>query len=251
MSPTIYIKENTLLRLQLTKRRERFFFLTMTILGLATIFSSIWPTLAWQVKTLPRLTGSIDQIPIPQAQVLSAKTLLANDVQVVENPDGFSYFTTNYRPPAHSSQRLSESTTGGPRPQKFQVTIPRLKIEKATARVDNLDFYQSLSHFPGSALPGEIGNSFITGHSVLPQFANSQNYRAIFTNLSDLEIGDDVFIQTEGQTLHFVVQYAKVVNPHDLSVLLPISASGRNLTLMTCVPPGTNLKRLVVITSLI
>ena len=65
------------------------------------------------------------------------------------------------------------------------------------------------------------------------------------------EVGDDVLVEFPDKTLHFTVQYAKVVDPKDLSVLLPISSTGRNLTLMTCVPPGTNIKRLVVITSLI
>ena len=115
-----------------------------------------------------------------------------------------------------------------------------------------MKFDQNLAHFPGTAIPGEVGNAFITGHSVLPQFADPKNYRAIFTKLSDLEVGDDVYVEMpDNSTLHFSVQYSKVVDPRDLSVLLPISATGRNLTLMTCVPPGTNIKRLVVITSLI
>ena len=103
----------------------------------------------------------------------------------------------------------------------------------------------------GTALPGDVGNSFITGHSVLPQFADPENYRAIFTKLSDLEIGDDVQVTMAGQNFHYTVGYSKIVDPRDLSVLAPISANGRNLTLMTCVPPGTSSKRLVVITSLI
>ena len=60
-----------------------------------------------------------------------------------------------------------------------------------------------------------------------------------------------VFVEIGAKRLQFAVQYFKIVDPHDISVLAPISTSGRNLTLMTCVPPGTNTKRLVVITSLI
>ncbi|MBI2012473.1 sortase, partial [Candidatus Curtissbacteria bacterium] len=167
-----------------------------------------------------------------------AEASFPTNVQVVADPDGFSYFTTDYKPQ-------------NPRPKEFYLTVPKLKIKGAKVLVDNLNFYKNLSHFPGSAIPGEAGNSFITGHSVLPQFADPEDYRAIFTKLSDLEIGDDVVVEIEGRTLHFTVQYAKVVDPHDTSVLAPISPSGRNLTLMTCVPPGTNSKRLVVITSLI
>ena len=230
------------------RKRDRFFFGLVSLIGASAIIFAILPFLAWQISTLPKLTGGVDSAPVPEQQILSAKTALAASVQVIQDPDGFSYFVpvnAEYNEATQSAQLAS------PRPQEFFITIPKLKIKKAKVKVDSLKFDTSLSHFPGSAIPGEIGNAFITGHSVLPQFADPKNYRAIFTKLSDLEVGDDVYIQMDDQTLHFSVQYSKVVDPRDLSVLLPISATGRNLTLMTCVPPGTNIKRLVVITSLI
>lgn len=238
MSLAIYIKEGPNYQLSYVQNRNRLFFGFIAILGLTLIIFAAWPFLAWQITNLPKLTGKIDHAPIPQAQVLAASSAVAPDIQEVKDPDGFSYFTTTYK---------SQS----PHPEKFLVTIPQLKIEKAIAKVDNLDFYNNLSHFPGSALPGEVGNSFITGHSSLPQFYDQEDYKTIFTKLSDLEVGDDVFVEIGEKKLQFKVQYAKVVDPKDLSVLSQISSNGRNLTLMTCVPPGTNLKRLVVITSLI
>lgn len=242
-TPKVYFKpspENVRKR----KRQERFFFLFMTLFGIASIIFAIGPSLVWQLTTLQKLSGNIDQVPVPQTQVLSEATI-AENVQILEDPDGFTYFATNFKP---------ASPLGGPeeeRPSEFYLTIPKLNIQRAKVKVDSIRFDTSLAHFPGTAIPGEAGNSFITGHSVLPQFADPENYRAIFTKLSDLEVGDEVFVHLEDRTIHFSVQYAKVVNPKDLSVLSPISANGKNLTLMTCVPPGTNIKRLVVITSLI
>lgn len=221
-----------------SKRKERFFYSFILTLGLASIAFAIAPYLVWQFKTLPQISSPLEGAPIPEGQVLSQETTLASQVQVVKDPDGFSYFTTTYKPE-------------GERPQEFFLSIPKLKIKNATVKTDTLNFYNNLSHFPGSALPGEIGNSFITGHSVLTEFADPKNYRSIFTKLSDLEVGDDIFVDTNDQTYHYVVQYKRVVNPQDISVLTPLSPTSRNLTLMTCVPPGTNLKRLVVITSLI
>jgi len=66
-----------------------------------------------------------------------------------------------------------------------------------------------------------------------------------------LKVGDEVYVQIGDQTFKYIVQYSKIVSPHDISVLSPLSSQGKNLTLMTCVPPGTSTKRLVVITSLI
>lgn len=221
-----------------TKNLDRFFFIAMTIVGLSSMVFAAGPIVFWQIKTLPRMLKSVQNYPVPQEKVLSVKSTLDSTVQVAQDPDGFSYFTTNYKP-----QEI--------RPKEYYLSVPKLEIEKALVKVDTIKFDKNLSHFPGSAIPGEIGNAFITGHSALPQFFSEDSYRTIFSNLSDLEVGDEIFAEINGQKLKFVVQYSKIVNPHDISVLAPISQNGRNLTLMTCVPPGTNSKRLVVISSLI
>ncbi len=237
MPLAVYTKEDTAQKIKQKKRKTRTFFGAICAVGIIAVVFAAGPFIIWQTRTLPKLTAKIDQAPIPQNSVLSEKTIQSN-VEVVQDSDGFSYFTTNLKP--------QES-----RPKEFKLSIPKLEIKDAKVRVDSLTFNENLALFPGTALPGEVGNAFITGHSVLPQFADPKNYRAIFTELSELEIGDDVFVQRENQTFHYVVQYSKVVDPKDLSVLAPISQNGQNLTLMTCVPPGSATKRLVVITSLI
>lgn len=244
MAIAVYIKENTAQKRLQAKRKDRTFFAFITFFGLASIAFSAWPYFSWQLTVAKRFTSQIENAPIPAGSVLSTNTHFTKGISVVQDPDGFSYFV-----PTNQSDKLTSQDTT--RPKEFFLTIPKLEIEKAKAKVDNLNFRTNLSHFPGTALPGEEGNSFITGHSVLPQFNDPENYRAIFTKLSDLEVGDDVYVQIGDSTFHYVVGYAKVVDPHDLSVLAPISQNGRNLTLMTCVPPGTSTKRLVVITSLI
>ena len=237
MSLKIYIKQppRDLIK---EKRKDRFFALSISSIGLAAILFALAPSLIWQIKVASRINNTTNDSPIPQGQVLSQKVILEKNVQIIENPDGFSFFSTDYKP-------------NTPRPEEFLLTVPKLKIKNAKVLVDDLNFYTNLSHFPGSALPGEIGNSFITGHSVLPQFNDPENYKAIFTKLSDLEVGDVVYATQDGNTYKYVVQYSKIVSPKDVSVLLPISQNGKNLTLMTCVHPGSSTKRLVVITSLI
>lgn len=230
------------------RKRDRFFFGFIILIGFGAVIFSVAPYLIWQISTLPKLTGGVESVPVPQEQVLSSRSTLEAHVQVVQDPDGFSYFI----PTNTTNTQYNEATQSAvEKPKEFLITIPKLKIKKAKVKVDSLKFDTNLSHFPGSAIPGEIGNAFITGHSVLPQFADPKNYRSIFTKLPDLEVGDDIYVELPQNTLHFTVQYSKVVDRKDLSVLLPISTTGRNLTLMTCVPPGTNIKRLVVITSLI
>jgi len=239
MDIEIYSKDPPTFNQLLNKRTkiDRYFYAFVTVIGIVAILLAVWPFMVWQLKTLPRLTSVVKDIPVPESKVLLSPTY-AQNVQVIKDADGFSHFTTTYKP---------KET----RPREFYVTIPKLKIVNAVAKVDSLNLNQNLSHFPGSALPGEVGNVFITGHSVLPQFNNPKDYLAIFTKLDDLETGDKVEVKIGGNKYEYLVSYSKIVNPSDVSVLAPFSATGKNLTLMTCVPPGTSLKRLIVVTNLI
>ena len=238
MAEIVYIKAPPGQEEKKRKVRQRSFSLFMIFTGCAAIAFTVWPLLAWQFVTLPKLTAKVEEFPVPAGKAISQGSVAGTNIQVVQEQDGFSYFVTDFQPQ-------------GKRPQEFLISIPKLEIEKAKVKVDAVKFDKNLALFPGSAIPGDVGNSFITGHSILPQFADSENYKAIFTKLPELEIGDEVLVDLGDRTIRFVVQYAKVVEPDDLSVLGPITESGRNLTLMTCGPPGTNTKRLVVVTSLL
>jgi len=238
MAEFVYIKALPGQEEKKRKFRERSFSFLMLSIGVATIAFAVWPLLTWQFVTLPKLTAKVEEFPVPFGKIISRGSVAGTNIQVVQEQDGFSYFVTDFKPQ-------------GKRPQEFLISIPKLEIEKAKVKVDAVKFDKNLALFPGSAIPGDVGNSFITGHSVLPQFADPKDYGAIFTKLPELEIGDEVLVNLDDKTIRFVVQYSKVVEPDDLSVLGPITQNGRNLTLMTCVPPGTNTKRLVIVTSLL
>ncbi len=134
---------------------------------------------------------------------------------------------------------------------EFSLSIPSIKIENASVVVDINSFEENLAHLPGSALPGEKGNIFITGHSSLPQFFKPGNYKAIFANLPNVKKGEKILIQYGGQKFEYIVQGLKVVDPKELWVINPPDNEGRYLSLMTCVPPGLTLKRLIVLAKLI
>lgn len=129
----------------------------------------------------------------------------------------------------------------------FTISIPSIKLENAKVVVDTNDFEKNLAQLPGTAMPGEKGNLFITGHSSLPQFYRQDNYKAIFTKLPDIKKGDLVTVDAGGQTFTYKVLGLKVVDPSETWVINPPDDEGRYLTLMTCVPPGLYLKRLIVL----
>ncbi len=101
-----------------------------------------------------------------------------------------------------------------------------------------------LIQIDGTALPGEIGNVFITGHSSNYAWAKG-DYNSVFSLLDKLVSGDSVALRYQDKNFVYVVKEKKVVASDEISVMNPTKQPV--LTLMTCWPIGTSLKRLVVI----
>ena len=151
----------------------------------------------------------------------------------IQNNDNFSAFVS-------SLSRESKAPYS-----QFYISIPKIKIDNALVKVDSNDLSNSLAHLPGSALPGEKGNVFVSGHSALSSLFNMKN--AVFANLLGLQKGDQIIVDAAGIKFTYQVIEFKVIDSKDLSVILPPDSIGRYISLMTCVPPGLNFKRLVIL----
>lgn len=216
------------------------------IIGLICLGMVVWPLVSWQisfafgdfdqgeiVSPVPDLKSfSVAQGQLPRASGFGLILIGASNILPSSPP-----------PPAFSG--LDKRTFI----DQFSLSIPKLGIEQARVKVDVDKIDDALGLFPGTALPGEDGNAFVSGHSVLPQFFNPEDYKKIFSTLPELEEGDEVLVNIAGVEYLFLVETKKVVAPDDVSVLGPPTA-GKYLTLMTCVPPGTSLKRLIVVCKL-
>ena len=134
--------------------------------------------------------------------------------------------------------------TIGPIPDGYRIQMPRLGIDLPIAEGDlyrdtveqqtpeNFAF-----HFPGTAIPGAIGNSYIYAHA----------RRGMFLTLWNARIGDEVKITTPaGGELTFVVtDVYRSVPPADTSWLQPSDVE--RLTLQTSTGPNREDPRFVVI----
>lgn len=138
----------------------------------------------------------------------------------------------------------------------FGIVIPKLKINsKVVQDVNpyNADIYQKaltqgVAHAKGSSLPGEDGNIFIFSHSS-ENFYEATRYNSIFYLLPKLEIGDTITLFYKNKQYDYTVSEKKIVDPSAIGFLLPESDKPQ-LTLMTCYPPGTNLKRFIIVANL-
>jgi len=140
-----------------------------------------------------------------------------------------------------------------PADEDFGIVIPKIAANsKVIADVDwqNSREYQraltkGVAHAEGTALPGENGNVFIFAHSGV-DFYEAARYNAVFYLTDKLEKGDEIYIFYKKKKFVYKVTEKKIARPEEISYLEG-DASRKTLTLMTCWPPGTTLKRMVVV----
>lgn len=127
------------------------------------------------------------------------------------------------------------------------IRIPRLGSSYAYAVVEGVttdDLKKGPGHYPGSALPGRIGNLVISGHRT--------TYLAPFNGLADLQPGDAIVIETRDTWYTYRVTGSETVLPTDVGVILPVPGKPRAkatqalITLTTCTPKYSASHRLVV-----
>jgi LPXTG-site transpeptidase (sortase) family protein len=142
-------------------------------------------------------------------------------------------------------------TTKGDIPEEYYLTIPKLNIRRAVVDSAPPDYDPSdaLGHYIGSTMPGLSGNTFIYGHSVLPAFFNPRNYKTIFSTLHLLNIGDEIDIEYNNKKYTYRIESKVDLKPQDVNPLKgfkPAYLNESTVTLMTCYPPGTKMRRLLV-----
>ena len=134
-----------------------------------------------------------------------------------------------------------------------QLSIPRLNLQVPLIwSKDPSDFDKDLTegviHYPGTALPGQQGTMYVSGHSS-DYIWKVHPYKQVFAKLNYLQPGDDVFVTVYGQdgttyTYRYQVTGNQVYAPDDQSQF--IDNSTHKLNLSTCWPIGTQQNRLVV-----
>jgi len=139
-----------------------------------------------------------------------------------------------------------------PKDKNAGILIPKIRANASVVwEVDpyNEKVYQQaltkgVAHAKGSAYPGQIGNVFIFSHSS-QDFLTANRYNSIFYLLSKLVEGDEIYLFYQGKPYVYTVTGKSIVEPTNVSFLTKKTRS-KELTLMTCWPPGTSLKRYIV-----
>lgn len=131
---------------------------------------------------------------------------------------------------------------------KINVDVP---VDYSVSTLDETKIQVSLrdgaTHYklPGAnATPGQNGNTVILGHSSNDIF-NQGAYKFVFVLLDRIEVGDTFYLHYQGKRYIYRVSQKKVIDPRDIGAL-QIGNAKPVATLITCTPPGTALKRLLI-----
>jgi LPXTG-site transpeptidase (sortase) family protein len=133
------------------------------------------------------------------------------------------------------------------------ISIPKLNIQaplifsKDPSNFD-ADLEKGVIHYPGTALPGNMGTMYVSGHSS-DYIWKHDKYATIFTKINFLKPGDDVFVTVYGKdgkiyNYRYRVTEQKVYTADDQTQFIDNSSAKLNLS--TCWPIGTSKNRMVV-----
>ena len=128
------------------------------------------------------------------------------------------------------------------------IWIPRVGMVDKKAKivvegVGHEDLKRGPGHYPGTALPGEIGNVVISGHRT--------TYGAPFNRLDEVRIGDAIVLEGRDTWFTYRVVRQQVVKPTAVEVTYPVpgdrgaTPTKKLLTLTTCNPKYSAKTRLV------
>jgi sortase A len=134
----------------------------------------------------------------------------------------------------------------------FSIVIPKIganaKVQPNINAADEKIYLDALNkgvaQALGTAFPGEGGHIFLFAHST-DYFWNVGSYNAIFYLLYKLQKNDEVNLFYKGQRYVYQVIGSEVVDPSQVQYLTR-KTNREFLTLQTCWPPGTTLKRLLI-----
>ena len=117
------------------------------------------------------------------------------------------------------------------------IEIPKIGVTKSIYEgitLTTLD--HGPGHWPGTAMPGKLGNVVIAGHRV--------SHDKPFRYLDRLVEGDDVFLTTDDGRFDYKVTGIEIVNPD--AVWIANQTPDYTATLFACNPPGSTRQRIVV-----
>ncbi len=139
---------------------------------------------------------------------------------------------------------------------EFGIVIEKIDVNSPiVAEVNSWNYKEyiaalskGVAHAKGTGFPGETNkpnnNVFLFAHSAINPI-QAKRYNSVFYLLRKLEIGDRVVTFYKGKRFDYIVTDKRIVEATDVRYLTDVSKEPI-LTLQTCDPPGSSLRRMIV-----
>lgn len=135
----------------------------------------------------------------------------------------------------------------------FSISIPKIDATaNIIANVDsnNPDEYleslkRGVAHAKGTNFPGQNKLIYLFSHSTNSPL-NFSEYNAVFYLLRKLEVNDKIYVYFLNKKYVYQVVEKRIAEANDTS-WLEDKMNEEKLVLQTCDPPGTSLKRLIIV----
>jgi sortase A len=148
-----------------------------------------------------------------------------------------------YDMPVSAAAASKVRTTPGPYERLGRVVIPRMGLDVPFGEgVHAKVLEHGPGHWPGTPMPGQLGNSVLSGHR--------NTHTAPFNQLNLLDRGDKVITTVRGRKpVTYRVDHTSIVKEakyKDLVLRQPKNPDARAITLFACHPAGNPVFRIVV-----
>ena len=233
-----YIKKDT----RRTRKIVRLLGLGLSLTGVLFGIYFFFPLISWKIYLEPVFASQTITAPIPKTTIVTneyIQSLWRNTADSIQNLYGDK--KQGWIPSSSPYKELGVSTALS----YYYLSIPKLNIENAVVSTVDTDLTSHLVNFPGTAVPPEKGNAAVFGHSTIPSLFDSRNYKTIFAMAHTLVIGDKLSVTANNMTYSYVIYNISIVDAADTSYLSQ-ETDNSYLTIITCTPPGTIWKRLII-----
>lgn len=227
------------------KKTFRIISIICLTLGLGIAIYVFFPLISWQIYFQPAFASKPVTLSIPKSSLISSSVIENLIAQAKTNISGVDYTNAQNWFPGLAN-KLGQK--GNPKVSSYILSIPKIQIANALVSTADNNVGIHLVNYQAN-IPGELGNAIIFGHSTLPQLFNPKDYKTIFANLYTLKTGDEILTYVNGVSYSYKIYNISVIDPSDTSVFSQ-SLDNSYITLVTCTPPGTVWKRLIIKASL-
>ncbi len=221
------------------KKNTTIMYIVLVLIMLVGIGLMLYPTIAnWYnethaTKAIATYQNTLSDMSKEQTHEMFIKAQEYNE-SLLKKVDRFSMSNSEL---AQYNSILDVTDTG----IMAYIEIPKITVAMPIYHgTEETTLSVAIGHLEGTSLPvgGAGTHTALSGHRGLPS-------AKLFTNLDQLEIGDQFFIHVLDQTHTYQIDQIETVLPYDYD-LLRIDPDNDYCTLITCTPYGVNSHRLLV-----